>query len=91
MKPEQVVRAEIDRLLKETKLNGTDRNNLYALCGYMADQDNETPYDHFLLMYLSNDRDWRKDFASVFGAPRKKRSGGKFDLSAVRSAKIKKQ
>jgi len=91
MKPDQALRTEIDKLLKDAKLGGKDRSNLYALCGYMAEQDSDTPYEHFLVMYLSNDRDWRKDYASVFGSPIKKRSGENFDLSRVQAAKITKK
>lgn len=80
MEPEEMLRQEVRRLLIEANLSARDRSDLYVLCGYMQDQDGgDSAHEEFLLMYLSGDRDWRDDFAAIFGARTDRRSESNTD------------
>ena len=91
---DSTIASEIARLLKEKKLSNQERLDLYAIVGHMNGEGTNTEYNEFLYMYLMGDRDWKKDFKSVFGreagkiAPRPKK---KFDVTKVRRAVVKKK
>lgn len=88
--PETNLNTEIMSLLKTAKLSTAERSDLYALTGSMAEDDNELDQNDFLYMYLSGDRDWKKDFKTMFNREAGKSSSKKFDISKADKVVVKK-
>lgn len=91
---ESTISSEITRLLKEKKLTSQERLDLYALAGHMNDEGTDAEYNEFVYMYLMGDRDWKRDFKSIFNREAGKisdRPKKKFDVTKVRRAVVKKK
>lgn len=56
---------ELNTLLLSSNLSAAERSDLYAMTGMMADED--SPQEDYLVMYLSGDRNWKEDFAKIYG------------------------
>lgn len=65
--------AKVTELLSAAKLSVRERSDLFALAGAMAEGSDFNEED-FLLTYLSGRRDWRADFAKMFGYEPAKKS-----------------
>lgn len=91
---------EINEMIRDSKLSGPERQDLYAIAGHMAAlsaRDGITIQD-FTYMYMKGDRDWKADFEKIFGRkagqakkPQKVQKAKKeFSTSKIRRAVVKK-
>lgn len=62
-----VTHRQITVLLQKAKLSAFDRNNLYALTARLAEVDSSMSQNDYIIMYLTGKRDWRSDYARVYG------------------------
>lgn len=59
-------RTFIQKMLK--KLTSQERLDLYELTAVLAENNEQFAQDDYLEMYLSNDRDWKKDYERIKNA-----------------------
>ena len=61
------INATIMELIKKRALTPSERADMYALARFMHVNDRGSTEADYLMMYLNEDRDWEKDFRTVFG------------------------
>lgn len=85
---------EIMEMVRDGKMPASERQDLYALAGYMASMAGEEGLTNqdFVYMYMKGDRDWKKDFKEFFGrAPGKAKKTEKFSIDKVQRAVVQRK
>lgn len=88
--------AEIMQMIKDGTLSSAERQDLYALAGHMANLsiDDELDNQDFVYMYMKGDRDWKQDFATIFGkqpGKAKRPTEEEFNTSKIHRAFVRKK
>lgn len=88
------ISMEIMEMVRDDKMPASERQDLYALAGYMASlaSDEGLTNQDFVYMYIKGDRDWKKDFKEFFGRPPgKTKKSEKFSIDQVQRAVVKRK